>query len=152
MLHASQYWDLKDDSYIELRRDMCMITIEPCPHYCDRGNFVANVYPLVHHLKGGPHIDDADGWPRYYFLERNAKEECEAWMKKRNLWTQKKDLQATLKIKLLREIKLRAIAKRIYDDGIQCNCDLDNWEPEKDSGHSCVCRIDKMARAELVKK
>jgi len=22
-----------------------------------------------------------------------------------------------------------------------CNCDLDNWEPEKSTGHSCVCRI-----------
>jgi hypothetical protein len=23
----------------------------------------------------------------------------------------------------------------------QCNCDLDNWEPEKNTGHSHVCRI-----------
>ncbi len=24
---------------------------------------------------------------------------------------------------------------------MQCNCDLDRWEPEKMTGHSWVCRI-----------
>lgn len=24
---------------------------------------------------------------------------------------------------------------------MRCNCDLDNWEPEPDTGHSWVCRI-----------
>ena len=24
---------------------------------------------------------------------------------------------------------------------MQCNCDLDNWEPELSTGHSWVCRI-----------
>jgi hypothetical protein len=28
---------------------------------------------------------------------------------------------------------------------LQCNCDLDSWEPEKSTGHSCVCRIHKAA-------
>jgi hypothetical protein len=28
---------------------------------------------------------------------------------------------------------------------MQCNCDLDNWEPEKSTGHSWVCRIHKEA-------
>lgn len=28
---------------------------------------------------------------------------------------------------------------------MQCNCDLDNWEPEANTGHSCVCRIHKAA-------
>lgn len=28
---------------------------------------------------------------------------------------------------------------------VQCNCDLDNWEPERSTGHSWVCRIHKMA-------
>ena len=28
---------------------------------------------------------------------------------------------------------------------MHCNCDLDNWEPEKLTGHSCVCRIHKQA-------
>jgi hypothetical protein len=28
---------------------------------------------------------------------------------------------------------------------MQCNCDLDNWEPERNTGHSWVCRIHKAA-------
>lgn len=28
---------------------------------------------------------------------------------------------------------------------MQCNCDLDNWEPERSTGHSWVCRIHKRA-------
>lgn len=34
---------------------------------------------------------------------------------------------------------------------MQCNCDLDNWQPERDTGHSHVCRIHKMAKATRVK-
>ena len=37
--------------------------------------------------------------------------------------------------------QLHAIARRMKDEGMQCNCDLDNWEPEVDTGHSHVCRI-----------
>jgi hypothetical protein len=28
---------------------------------------------------------------------------------------------------------------------MQCNCDLDNWQPEPSTGHSRVCRIHKAA-------
>lgn len=31
---------------------------------------------------------------------------------------------------------------------MQCNCDLDNWEPEPSTGHSRVCRIHQRALAE----
>ncbi len=27
----------------------------------------------------------------------------------------------------------------------RCNCDLDNWQPEEQTGHSWVCRIHKIA-------
>jgi hypothetical protein len=30
-------------------------------------------------------------------------------------------------------------------EGMGCNCDLDNWEPEPLTGHSWVCRIHKAA-------
>lgn len=30
---------------------------------------------------------------------------------------------------------------------MQCNCDLDNWEPENDTGHSWVCDIHKRAKS-----
>lgn len=40
---------------------------------------------------------------------------------------------------------MRLIAKDLEKNGMRCNCDLDNWEPEKTSGHSRVCRIHKRA-------
>lgn len=30
---------------------------------------------------------------------------------------------------------------------MQCQCDLDRWQPEKDTGHSWVCPIYKAAKA-----
>ncbi len=30
---------------------------------------------------------------------------------------------------------------------MQCNCDLDSWEPERDTGHSWVCRIHIKAKS-----
>ncbi len=42
--------------------------------------------------------------------------------------------------------ELKQIAAKLRLDGMRCNCDLDNWEPEKDTGHSCVCRIHKKAK------
>ena len=32
-----------------------------------------------------------------------------------------------------------------YKKQMQCNCDLDNWEPDPRTGHSPVCRIHKAA-------
>lgn len=29
---------------------------------------------------------------------------------------------------------------------MRCNCNLDNWVPEEDTGHSWVCRIHKHAK------
>lgn len=31
---------------------------------------------------------------------------------------------------------------------MRCNCDLDNWEPERSTGHSWVCRIHKAVIAQ----
>lgn len=38
--------------------------------------------------------------------------------------------------------RLHSIAK-ILNKHMQCNCDLDKWEPERSTGHSAVCRIHK---------
>jgi hypothetical protein len=43
---------------------------------------------------------------------------------------------------------LRQVAKEAEKEN-QCNCDLDNWEPERSTGHSCVCRIHKIAQAKI---
>lgn len=42
---------------------------------------------------------------------------------------------------------LREIADELRSNGMQCNCDLDNWQPERSTGHSTVCRIHKRAMA-----
>lgn len=39
---------------------------------------------------------------------------------------------------------LKEIAQEL-EKTMQCNCDLDNWEPERATGHSWVCRIHKAA-------
>ncbi len=31
------------------------------------------------------------------------------------------------------------------EKAMQCNCDLDNWEPTRTTGHSRVCRIHRRA-------
>lgn len=41
--------------------------------------------------------------------------------------------------------ELHEIAKALMGEGMRCNCDLDNWEPERTTGHSHVCRIHKRA-------
>lgn len=42
-------------------------------------------------------------------------------------------------------VTIRDIAVE-FERTMQCNCDLDNWQPEADTGHSWVCRIHKAAK------
>ena len=44
------------------------------------------------------------------------------------------------------ETKMEHIVKHL-EKTMRCNCDLDNWEPERSTGHSHVCRIHKAAIA-----
>ena len=40
------------------------------------------------------------------------------------------------------------IAAYLYSgENMRCNCDLDNWQPTRTTGHSPVCRIHKAASA-----
>lgn len=48
-----------------------------------------------------------------------------------------------------RQSRRRARAAEIRKT-IRCNCDLDNWEPEAETGHSHVCRIHKAVMAESI--
>jgi hypothetical protein len=73
-------WIKRTDRLEEIQGKECLITLEPRPAYCDRGNFIAKLFPsgdLTYE------IDEADGWPRYYFDETRAKLEVEAWLTKR---------------------------------------------------------------------
>ena len=59
----------------------CEITLEPRPHYCDRGNYIAKIFSKH------PSLEDLqDAWPRYYMDFDRAKLEIEDWMKKRKEW------------------------------------------------------------------
>lgn len=71
---------VKNQSWVEIEGKDCTITIEPRAAYCDRGNYLAKIFPrgtLVFEL------DAQDGWPRYYFDLERAQMECEAWLVKR---------------------------------------------------------------------
>lgn len=79
----SSSWVTKNFMWHEIDGKECRITLEPRMGYCDRGNFIAKLFPRE---KLALEIDDQDGWPRYYFDEDRAKLEIEAWLKKRGQW------------------------------------------------------------------
>lgn len=65
----------------------CALWMVPRPSYCDRGNWLAHVHPYAaRDAQIGLALDDADGWPRYYFDLERARGELEAWMVKRGQW------------------------------------------------------------------
>lgn len=66
--------------YQEIVGNECSITLEARPSYCDRGRWLAKVFPRA---SFSSEIDGQDGWPRYYFDENRAKLEIEAWLRKR---------------------------------------------------------------------
>lgn len=75
--------DYNGIKWLEIIGKECHITLEPRPAYCDRGNYIAKLFPIgALDLS----IDHQDGWPRYYFDQDRAKLEIEAWLKKRVQW------------------------------------------------------------------
>ena len=40
---------------------------------------------------------------------------------------------------------IKEYVEELKAEGIRCACDLDNWEPERGSGHSRVCPLHKIA-------
>lgn len=75
------------EGYIEITGRDCVISVEPRPHYCDRGNYIAKLSSTTGAL--ALDIDRADGWPRYYFDLTVAQQECEAWLVKRKQWVER---------------------------------------------------------------
>lgn len=66
--------------YWSVRGRECEITIEKRPHYCDRGRYIAKLFP-----EGtlALEIDYFDGWPRYYFDWDRMLGELEDWLSRR---------------------------------------------------------------------
>lgn len=69
--------------WYEISGKQCDITLRERPHYCDRGNWLANLFPDAEFAR---EIDGQDLWPRYYMDLDRAKLEIEDWMKKRGQW------------------------------------------------------------------
>lgn len=65
-----------------IRGKDCQITLEPWPGYCDRGNWIAKIFPAPS-SKLSLELDASDMWPRYYFNLDRAKAEVLDWLKKR---------------------------------------------------------------------
>ena len=70
-------WVIYESGYWEINKNGAMVTLEPRPSYCDRGRWVAKIFP---HDKIAYWIDEADAWPRYYFDLERAKLEIEAFL------------------------------------------------------------------------
>ena len=68
--------------WLSVRVPQALITIEPRPSYCDRGNFIVKVFPRGDLALS---LDDADAFPRYYFGVRACADELLAWMQARQL-------------------------------------------------------------------
>ena len=68
--------------YLEIRIPQAWITIEPRPHYCDRGNFIVKVTPYGDLAL---ELDSQDAFPRYYFGVLACADEVVAWMDARGL-------------------------------------------------------------------
>lgn len=73
-------WTVIDNFQLEVHGKDCQIWIEPRPHYCDRGNYIAKIEPSGDLARD---LDHSDGWPRYYFDLGIAQREVEAWLFKR---------------------------------------------------------------------
>lgn len=83
---SASAWDTKEtmgQKWLTIHGKGCMISVEPRPHYCDQGNWIAKISAT---LELSRDLDAADGWPRYYFDLERAKAEVEAWLKKRKQW------------------------------------------------------------------
>lgn len=83
------YWKIKGgeglDRWLEIKGKNCSITLEPRPSYCDRGNYIAKIFPTDNLILS---IDGQDLWPRYYMDFDRAIKEIEDWMKKREEWVE----------------------------------------------------------------
>ena len=65
---------LKYSSYLAVCVEGRVVaTLEPRPHYCDRGHFIVKCYL--------PGLDGADGFPRYYMSRQAAVSETEAFLR-----------------------------------------------------------------------
>ena len=91
------HW-IECDGWQAVRAKECTIYLVRRAWHCDRGRFLAQLFPDVG-TELARSLDDADGWPRYYFDEARAKLEVEAWLDRRGLLLEQTLEEATAAIK-----------------------------------------------------
>jgi hypothetical protein len=69
---------------IEIATDHGVISIEPRPGHCDRGRVLVRVEPRHARNCSACDVNDADGFPRYFFSLDRALAEVSDWMAARN--------------------------------------------------------------------
>src|ERR1044071_2079121 len=74
---------IMQDGWTEIKGRECLISLEPRPTYCDRGNWIAKIEATGQLARD---MDSSDLWPRYYMDLDRAKLEIEAWLRKRGQW------------------------------------------------------------------
>ena len=72
------------DSWLTCQTDQASVSILRRPPHCDRGRFLALVEP-ENGSELALSLDEADGFPRYYFDEAVAQWEMGEWMHRRGL-------------------------------------------------------------------
>jgi hypothetical protein len=68
--------------WLKIEVPQALITIEPRPLYCDRGNFIVKVFPRGDLALS---LDEQDRFPRYYFGVLACVTELYAWMQVRGI-------------------------------------------------------------------
>lgn len=70
------------NDWLRIDVPQAQITIEPRPFYCDRGNFIVQVFPRGDLALS---LDSQDGFPRYYFGVTACADEVTEWMRVRQI-------------------------------------------------------------------
>lgn len=78
---------LSKKSFVDIEIKDGQLTIQKRPPYCDRGNYIVNVFVNIDSLD--LHIDEADMFPRYYFDLGCLVKEMNLWVMKRKQALQK---------------------------------------------------------------
>jgi len=83
-----------------------------------------------------------EGWLTDEQLDDLVRDEIANWKR-----SQRMNRENRARAKALHEARRAELREKVqyFSRTMQCNCDLDNWQPEPSTGHSFVCRIHKAA-------
>lgn len=73
----------EDATYVEVEGKDCIVSVEPRPHYCDRGRWIVKPRLKPGRSSIDLNVDEHDGFPRYYFGDVALANELMAWLRAR---------------------------------------------------------------------